>query len=67
MRIEKKQEVQLFKDANLKSIQSVVVEIIEKEEPWIVIEHDHIEISLSIENWEKLIFLSKKAIKKSKA
>jgi hypothetical protein len=66
MRIEKTQEVQLFKDENLKAIQYVVVEIIENEEPWIVIEHDHTEISLSISNWEKLMLLSKKAIKKSK-
>lgn len=66
MRIQKTQEVQLFKDSNLKSIQSVVVEIIENEEPWIVIEHDHIEISLSISNWKKLILLSEKVINKSK-
>jgi len=66
MRIQKTQEVQLFKDSNLKSIQSVVVEIIDNEEPWIVIEHDHIEISLSISNWKKLTLLSEKAIKKSK-
>ena len=65
MRVEQKQEVKLFKEANLKSIQSVVVEIIENEEDWIVIEHDHIEISLSISNWNKLILLSEKAIKKA--
>lgn len=66
MRVEQTQEVQIFRDEKLKSIQSVVVEIIENEEDWIVIEHDHSEISLSISNWKKLILLSEKVINKSK-
>ena len=66
MRIEQTQEVKLFQENNQKSTQSVVVEIIENEEDWIVIEHDHIEISLSISNWKKLILLSEKVIEKSK-
>ncbi len=66
MRVEQKQEVKIFRDEKLKSIQSVVVEIIENEEDWIVIEHDHTEISLSISNWKKLILLSEKVINKSK-
>jgi hypothetical protein len=57
--------VQIFRDEKLKSIQSVVVEIIENEEDWIVIEHDHKEISLSISNWRKLIRLSEKVIKEA--
>lgn len=66
IRINKKQTVKLFKDANLKSKQNVVVELNDGDEPWIVVEHDHIEISLSITNWEKLVELSKIAIEESK-
>jgi hypothetical protein len=65
MRIEQTQEVQIFRDEKLKATQSVVVEIIENEEDWIVIEHDHKEISLSISNWRKLIRLSEKVIKEA--
>ncbi len=66
MRIEKKQEVQVFQDEKVKGTQCVVVEIIENEEPWIVVEHDGADISLSITNWRKLMLLSEKAIKQSK-
>lgn len=66
MRVKQSQVVKLFEDAKLKATQSVVVEIIENEEDWIVIEHDHTEISLSISNWKKLILLSEKVINKSK-
>lgn len=66
MVVKEKQDVQLFWDEKVKSTQYVVVELIENQEPWIVIEHDEIDISLSIKNWENLIKLSKKAIKKAK-
>jgi hypothetical protein len=66
MGFQQTQKVQLFKETNHISTQSVYVEIIENEEDWIVIEHDHKEISLSISNWKKLILLSEKVINKSK-
>lgn len=66
MIVREKQDVQLFWDEKVKSTQYVVVELIENQEPWIVIEHDENDISLSIKNWENLIKLSKKAIKKAK-
>jgi hypothetical protein len=66
MIVEQTQEVQIFRDEKLMSTQSVVVEIIENQEDWIVIEHDHKEISLSISNWRKLIELSQRTIAEAK-
>lgn len=65
MGFQQTQKVQLFKETNQISTQSVYVEIIENEEDWIVVEHDNIEISLSISNWRKLILLSEKVIKEA--
>lgn len=48
------QEVKLFDDSEKKGTQNIVID----EEKWMVVHHDGSEISLSLENWLKLISLA---------
>ena len=49
-----KQEVKIFKDEDFTGIQAVTLETDLEQKFWLVVEHSGNEISLSLDNWEKL-------------
>ena len=51
---ELKQIVKLFKDENITGIQAVSLETDPEQKFWLTIQHAGNEISLSLDNWEKL-------------
>ena len=58
-----KQEVKLFKDEDFTGIQAVTLETDPEQKFWLVVEHSGNEISLSLDNWEKLTELVNNAKK----
>lgn len=60
---ELKQEVKLFKDEDFTTTQAVLLETDPEQKFWLVVEHSGNEISLSLENWEKLTSLVNNAKK----
>lgn len=57
------QKVKLFSDEEVLGTQSVHIDLNDVTEPWVSIIHDGSEISLSLENWNKLTQLVDKAKK----
>lgn len=53
-RAEFKQTVRVFCDKNEVTEQEVTLDTNKNEETWLIVEHAGSEISLSLENWEKL-------------
>lgn len=51
---ELEQTVKLFDDSEKKGLQSVSID----DEKWMIVNHDGNEISLSLENWLKLVSLA---------
>lgn len=60
-KIEETQEIKLFSDEDRTGIQEVYIDTTDPRGPWIGIIHDGSEISLSLENWNKLVGLVEKA------
>ncbi|MCZ8144890.1 hypothetical protein [Flavobacterium sp.] len=58
------QTVILFPDEDTQAVQRVTVD---KKDGWIILNHSGDEISLSLENWDKLKELAAKTIKKENA
>ena len=58
-----KQEVKIFKDEDFTGIQAVTLETDLEQKFWLVVEHSGNEISLSLDNWEKLTQLVNNAKK----
>ena len=59
--IESSQNVKLFDDSDKMGIQDVVID----NENWMIVNHDGSEISLSLENWLKLVSLANSVIEES--
>lgn len=57
---ELEQTVKLFIDSDKTGIQSVSID---PKDNWIIVEHDSNAISLSIDNWIKLVALAERGIK----
>lgn len=60
---ELQQIVKLFKDEEFTGIQAVTLETDPEQKFWLVVEHSGNEISLSLDNWEKLTELVNNAKK----
>ena len=60
---ELKQTVKLFKDEDFTTTQAVTLETDPEQKFWLVIEHSGNEISLSLDNWDKLTELVNNAKK----
>ena len=60
-KIFEEQEVILFADKELTDKQSVLIDRADPIGPWLVVTHCDAEISLSLENWDKLTALVEKA------
>lgn len=61
MKITEKQEVKLFIDENSVGEQQVHIDLKDPCGPWVNVIHDGSEMSLSLENWNKLVSLAEKA------
>lgn len=61
MEINLNQTVRLFSDEDRIGIQEVTIDTADELGNWIVISHDGNELSMSLENWEKLSELVQKA------
>lgn len=60
------QKVKLFSDEEVLGTQSVHIDLNDVTEPWMSVIHDGSEISLSLENWNKLNILFDKSKKQLK-
>ena len=60
---ELKQTVKPFKDEDFTTTQAVLLETDPKQKFWLVVEHSGNEISLSLDNWDKLTELVNNAKK----
>jgi hypothetical protein len=60
-KINEEQKVKLFSDEDSIGIQEVHIDTEDPCGPWINVIHNGAEISLSLENWNKLVELVKKA------
>lgn len=59
-KITKEQEVTLFADEMITDKQSVIIDGTDPIGPWLIVTHCDAELSLSLENWDKLTALVQK-------
>lgn len=60
-KIELEQEVKLFADEETVDVQSVLIDGDDPLEPWLIVSHCGEELSMSLDNWNKLTKLVNKA------
>jgi len=58
---QKRQDIKPFNDSNIVGTQSVFIDT-DDSEPWIIISHCRDQLSMSIENWKKLVQLASEAL-----